>query len=310
MNSKKNTKYSPKLSIGMPVYNGALYIKQAIGSILSQSFRDFELIISDNASIDETEKICRSYAVKDTRIIYIRQEVNKGAQFNFTFVLKKAQGEFFMWAAHDDERLAFHIDKLMSIHRNGEYILVASQCTMFDDHGDPIIFKKIADGYLNASRWRSFRNYLVLHHSAYAKANLVYGIFLREQLLTIPIFSEGSSAIGSDHILLLKTITKGRIHFIPEVTWIRHVKSPKKLKREDFNGNYIEFTKERVKYKLKIIKEIIDYTGIVKRIIIENWRGVKQLLLLLLNYINLFRIVYLHLKFNPFRKIKSMLSIK
>lgn len=301
---------NPLLSIGMPVYNGERYLEKAIESLLSQTMEDYELIISDNASTDATEQICIEYAAKDRRVTYIRQSVNRGAGFNFDYVLHQSKGKYFMWAAHDDERMASHIDKLMNIHRNGEYILVASQCTMIDDHGDPIKFKNITDGYFNASRWRSFRNYLVLHHSAYAKANLVYGIFLREQLLTIPIFSEGSLTIGSDHIMLLKTITKGRIHFLPEVTWIRHVKSPKKLKREDFNGNYIEFTKERVKYKLKIIIEIIDYTGIVKRIIIENWRGGKQLLLLSLNYINFFRIVFLHLKFNPFRKIKSMLSIK
>jgi glycosyltransferase involved in cell wall biosynthesis len=92
----------PLVSIGMPVYNGEKYIRDAIDSILAQSFRNFELIISDNFSTDSTQKICETYLKKDTRIKYIKQPKNLGASSNFKFVLKKAVGEFFMWAAHDD----------------------------------------------------------------------------------------------------------------------------------------------------------------------------------------------------------------
>lgn len=94
----------PKISIGMPVYNGSEYIRQAIDSLLVQSFTDFELIISDNASTDDTQEICKEYAKKDCRICYIRQLRNLGAFLNFKFVLEKATGEFFMWAAIDDLR--------------------------------------------------------------------------------------------------------------------------------------------------------------------------------------------------------------
>ena len=92
----------PRVSIGMPVYNGANFIREAIDSLLLQTFTDFELIISDNASIDETEAICREYAKKDLRIRYIRQPENRGIIFNFKLVLEEAKGEYFMWAAHDD----------------------------------------------------------------------------------------------------------------------------------------------------------------------------------------------------------------
>lgn len=99
---KKN--YIPRVSIGMPVYNGGRFVREAIDSILTQTFTDFELIISDNASADETEAICRAYVEKDSRVRYIRHIESIGPLANFQFVLDEAIGEYFMWAAHDDSR--------------------------------------------------------------------------------------------------------------------------------------------------------------------------------------------------------------
>lgn len=93
---------SGSVSIGMPVFNGAKYIREALDSLLAQTFTDFELIISDNASTDGTEAICREHAEKDPRIRYVRQGENRGAEANFQFVLNEAKGQYFMWAAHDD----------------------------------------------------------------------------------------------------------------------------------------------------------------------------------------------------------------
>ena len=92
----------PKISIGLPVYNGAKTIKKCINSLLLQTFQDFELIISDNASDDETGKICKEFSLKDSRIKYIRQKNNIGAAKNFAFVLEQASGKYFMWIGHDD----------------------------------------------------------------------------------------------------------------------------------------------------------------------------------------------------------------
>lgn len=92
----------PKVSIGMPVFNGEAVIRRAIDSLLTQSFEDFELIISDNASDDTTQEICREYAGKDKRIIYSRNDRNVGALRNFQAVASAARGQYFFWAAHDD----------------------------------------------------------------------------------------------------------------------------------------------------------------------------------------------------------------
>ncbi len=93
---------APRVSIGLPVYNGEATLAMAIEALLSQTVSDLELIISDNASTDGTEAICRDFAARDTRVRYFRQQANLGSVANFGFVLELAAGEYFMWAAHDD----------------------------------------------------------------------------------------------------------------------------------------------------------------------------------------------------------------
>ena len=92
----------PRVSIGLPVYNGERYLTRALDSLLGQTYVDFELVISDNCSDDATESICRRYAAEDSRIVYIRQEANTGSCANFNFVFTQSQGEYFKWAAYDD----------------------------------------------------------------------------------------------------------------------------------------------------------------------------------------------------------------
>lgn len=91
-----------KVFIGMPTYNGERYIAEAIQSILSQSFTDWKLLISDDCSLDNTEKICRNFASMNPRISYIRQEKNLGMSANFDYLLRQCDTPYFMWAAQDD----------------------------------------------------------------------------------------------------------------------------------------------------------------------------------------------------------------
>jgi glycosyltransferase involved in cell wall biosynthesis len=93
---------TPRLSIGLPVHNGQNYLSASLDALLEQSYQDFELIISDNASTDATEEICRRYAASDSRIRYIRQPQNIGASPNHEAVFRAARGELFKWASHDD----------------------------------------------------------------------------------------------------------------------------------------------------------------------------------------------------------------
>ena len=97
------TEKNPKISIGIPVYNGANYLGEMIDSILAQTFSDFELIITDNASTDETAEVVNSYAKDDPRIRYFLNEKNIGAAGNYNRCFEHGRGEYFKWCAHDDQ---------------------------------------------------------------------------------------------------------------------------------------------------------------------------------------------------------------
>ena len=125
----------PRVSVSLPVFNGERYLAQAIGSILDQTYRDFELIISDNASTDRTEELCRSFEARDRRIRYVRQPRNIGASPNFNICYELASGEYFKWAAHDDylepEYLAQCVEALDA---NPDAVLCQSLVRLIDDH--------------------------------------------------------------------------------------------------------------------------------------------------------------------------------
>ena len=100
MNSQTQAK--PQVSIGIPVYNGEKFIRKRLDSVLAQTFKDYELIISDDASTDSTPEICKEYISRDNRIRYIKHDRNMGMTWNFNFVLNEAKYDYFVWGAQDD----------------------------------------------------------------------------------------------------------------------------------------------------------------------------------------------------------------
>src|SRR6267142_5432239 len=93
----------PKVSVGLPVYNGEKYLPNTLKRLLEQDFEDFELIVSDNASTDGTPEICRMFAEQDPRVHYVRNEANIGLAANHNRTFELSRGELFKWAAHDDD---------------------------------------------------------------------------------------------------------------------------------------------------------------------------------------------------------------
>jgi glycosyltransferase involved in cell wall biosynthesis len=115
------------------VYNGEDYLACAIDSILRQTLRDFELIISDNASSDRTAVICREFAARDARIRYHRQPRNVGAAANFNRSRELATGEYFKWAAHDDVLEPAYLAKCIAmLEAEPEAILCQSEVKIVD----------------------------------------------------------------------------------------------------------------------------------------------------------------------------------
>jgi len=123
----------PRLTIGLPVYNSERYVAESIESLLGQSYRDFELVISDNASTDETPAICERYAKQDSRVRYYRQPRNVGLAPNHNFCVEQARGELFKWAAGDD---LYHRDLLLrsveALDERPNVVLVHAYTAMID----------------------------------------------------------------------------------------------------------------------------------------------------------------------------------
>jgi len=195
----------PKVSIGMPVYNGEKYIREALDSLLSQAFSDFELIISDNASIDGTEAICLEYAVRDPRIRYIRQTENRGLFMNFQVVLDAGVGEYFMWAAADDLWDEQWIATLLPIS-------VKYQCLAYgfveaiDEYGNTI--PHTANGrrfeFIGNRAMRKLKYFMLPGSSG--KANPIYGIAPISYLRTNSILGVQSAEFGGDMIFLFSIL--------------------------------------------------------------------------------------------------------
>jgi len=207
----------PQVGIGMPVYNGELYIVQSIESILAQTFTDWELLISDNGSADGTEDICRSYVKQDKRIRYIRQEVNRGAAWNHNFVFAESSGEYFKWQCHDDLCAPTFLEKCVAVlDREPSVVLCYPQFARIDAQGNRIaapIFGWTPIGTSAVSGIASPHDrFRILLHRRNA-CEEIYGLMRRqvaEQTRLIGAYTQ------SDDNFLAELALRGKFHQIPE----------------------------------------------------------------------------------------------
>lgn len=139
-----------KLSIGLPVFNGERFLSEALDSLIRQTFKDFEIIICDNASTDRTAEICSAYANRDRRIRYHRNEKNIGAAANFCLAFGFSKAPLFKWAAHDDLYLPSYLSSCVSTLDNDPGVVLAHSATAFiDDAGDVFPFETGTGRYID-----------------------------------------------------------------------------------------------------------------------------------------------------------------
>jgi glycosyltransferase involved in cell wall biosynthesis len=196
---------TPKVSIGMPVYNGEKYIREALDSLLAQTFTDFELIISDNASTDRTEAICLEYAKNDSRIRYVRQDENKGMDANSKFVLDEARGEYFMWAAHDDVRSPdFILVNLDFLCRNLDFVASTSPVRFNDGEFDEI---KMGDASLTGEK--SQRIVRFFRGKGFHSNGRFYSLMRRNVIKDCYVVDD---FLGKDWAIVLHLTCKGKLN--------------------------------------------------------------------------------------------------
>ncbi len=213
------THHVPKVSIGMPVYNMDDTVKEAIDTILSQTFTDFELIICDNASDDGTEKICRTAASKDPRIRYHRNTHNLGGE-NFRLTVMLAKADYFMWAAADDYRRPEMVSRCVeALDSDPQAELSYTYTEVLDSKtGQRYPYR---DSYRldyedPAERYKSLIAHLDL-------GNMIYGLFRRNVLLQNPPINGYSTNLiaFTDAQFLTNIVLSGKVIQIPEFLFIR-----------------------------------------------------------------------------------------
>ena len=126
----------PRVSIGLTVFNSERSLDESIQSLLAQTFQDFELIVSDNASTDRTRQIALSYAAQDDRVKYMRNRMNIGVAGNFNQAFRLSSGEFFKWAAYDDLCAQdFLLRCIEVLDRDPDVVLAYPRTVGIDEHG-------------------------------------------------------------------------------------------------------------------------------------------------------------------------------
>jgi len=210
------------VSIGLPVRNGAATLEGVVKSVLAQDYEPLELIISDNASTDNTEALCRELASADRRVIYYRQSSNAGLLNNFIHALRLARGVFFRWigdddwlaptyvshcveAFADDWRLVLVTTQLNYVRTDGStYTAECSDTTMRSD--DPI------------ERFERYASYLA---GGFSPLDPLYALARRESLLSIA----RRNVIREDEVFAVKLALAGPWGHVPEILGLRNLKS-------------------------------------------------------------------------------------
>ena len=173
---------SPLVSIGMPVYNAENFLAEALDSLISQSYSNFEILISDNCSSDRTQEISEDYVSRDSRIRYIKQPKNWGAAFNYNYVVHNTTGKYFKWAAHDDicgpDFLQICVTQL---EIDPTISLAATKTTIIDKDGREVKQLKEEISITSFSCSGRLREYLSGHYLD-REANQVFGVYRRDFL--------------------------------------------------------------------------------------------------------------------------------
>lgn len=209
----------PVLTIGMPLYNGETFLEKALSSILAQTFTDFELLVSDNASTDRSVDIVRAFAARDSRVLLRQNAANLGAAVNYNVLVERARGRYFKWAAHDDLLAPTYLERCVAeLERSSDAILCYPTTLMIDeaDHPtgeDPFDVGAITD----ETPHERFRRYLDL---AWPKCgcNAVFGVIRTDGLKKTRMIG-GYAA--SDKILLGELALLGKFRQLPEGLFLR-----------------------------------------------------------------------------------------
>jgi glycosyltransferase involved in cell wall biosynthesis len=199
----------PAVSVGLPTYNRSAGLRRAAESVLAQTWTDLELVISDNASDDETRAVCEELAGRDSRVRVVRHEANMGAEANFRCVLEQATGTFFMWLADDDwletGTVAACAQRLIE---RPDHALVCASSRYFRD-GEPAFVERPVDLLQSSAGARVIGFYRTVTLNG-----PFYGLTRREQLLLLPPLR---TTLAADWLHVASLAKLGKVATVREV---------------------------------------------------------------------------------------------
>ena len=207
----------PTLTIGMPVYNGAAYIAEAIESILAQTYRDFELIISDNASTDDTAAIARGFAARDPRVRYRRNARNVGLSANNNLLVPLARGRLFKWAPCDDVLRPEYLERCVAVcDADPDVVLVHPDTQFVDGTGAPLDITDPGWHLTSGDPSERLRFAILADHYMNAILGVIRTDALRRTRL-LPRYA------GGDYRLIAELSLLGTFVMVPERLYVRRV---------------------------------------------------------------------------------------
>jgi hypothetical protein len=226
---------APRVSIGLPVYNGARYLPAAVEALLSQTFTDFELILCDNASTDQTQAVCTAFAARDPRVRYHRNAENIGAAGNFNLAFQLSRGEYFKWAAHDDLHAPDYLQRCVdALDREPAAVLAHTSAVVVDSAGAPVPVREFESPNDGPDSPRYLREHLydlereldspdpavrlreILTRTKWCFE--VFGLIRADALRRSPLHL---SFYGSDKVLLASLALQGPFRDMPEAMFFR-----------------------------------------------------------------------------------------
>ena len=220
---------TPTVSIGMPVYNGEQWLHTAIKSILQQSYSDFELIISDNASTDKTQEICEQYARQDERVRYIRNEKNLGANPNFNKVFFESRGRYFKWASCND---LLHVDMLQrcvgELDKNGDAVLCFPNTKLFMDIDGEYQEYEDPASITSEKAHQRFRDLI----EQLGLNNMLNGLFRSDALAKTKLIK---TYFSSDNVLMAELTLHGKMINVPEFLFYRRMEPQSATALKDYD---------------------------------------------------------------------------
>lgn len=208
----------PRVTVGVPVYNGERHLAETLDAILAQDFQDFELIVSDNASTDRTAEIVTAYQRRDDRIRYVRSETNLGAAANYNRPVELARGEYFKWAADDDLIAPTYLSACVAVlDADPGVVLAYGQTRLIDEAGDLLGDHRDGMHLPSPEPWTRMRDFAAHRWLC----NPCFGVMRTSVLRTATsLITSGDS---SDVTFLGQIALAGRVHEVPERLFFRRV---------------------------------------------------------------------------------------